>query len=340
MRCLDCGYEIVGDTCLKCVSSTNDNYTTRSSDSRLINRLQSFDEKTYKRYTTKAEIDKSMHTLDGILKGIAIDSIVNVTELTEVLDWYEEHSHFVKVHPYSEIIPLIGQALKDGVLDPEEIRDILWVCNNFQTDSLYYDIITTDIQKLQGILHGILADNQITKEEIIGLKTWLNDNEHLASIYPYDEVYSLITGVLADGCITDEERNLLKAFFSEFIDLNHSKTIDAAEIKSIKMTICKQGICSVTPTLLIPNKQFCFTGKSSKTTRSGFAEAIHALGGIYKDNVSSVTDYLIVGNEGNPCWAFSCYGRKVEMAIKLRKSGHQVIIVHEHDFWDYVADLA
>lgn len=31
-------------------------------------------------------------------------------------------------------------------------------------------------------------------------------------------------------------------------------------------------------------------------------------------------------------WAFSCYGRKVEKAVQLRKDGSQVIIVHENDF--------
>ena len=59
-------------------------------------------------------------------------------------------------------------------------------------------------------------------------------------------------------------------------------------------------------------------------------------GGIFKDSVVKNTDFLIVGDEGNPCWAFSCYGRKVEKAIELRKSGSKIQIVHENDFWDCV----
>lgn len=35
----------------------------------------------------------------------------------------------------------------------------------------------------------------------------------------------------------------------------------------------------------------------------------------------------------NPCWAYACYGRKVEQAIGLRKAGSQLLLVHEADFW-------
>lgn len=51
-------------------------------------------------------------------------------------------------------------------------------------------------------------------------------------------------------------------------------------------------------------------------------------------------NYLIVGAEGNPCWKFSCYGRKVEKAVELRKEGSRLLIIHELDFHDAVADLS
>ena len=56
------------------------------------------------------------------------------------------------------------------------------------------------------------------------------------------------------------------------------------------------------------------------------------------NSVSKKTNYLIVGDDGNPCWAYACYGRKVEKAINLRKEGAQIIIVHENDFWDEVEE--
>ena len=49
-------------------------------------------------------------------------------------------------------------------------------------------------------------------------------------------------------------------------------------------------------------------------------------------------DYLVIGADGNPCWAFACYGRKVEKAVELRKSGVRIMIIHESDFHDAVLD--
>ena len=68
------------------------------------------------------------------------------------------------------------------------------------------------------------------------------------------------------------------------------------------------------------------------------ADAVRAFGGIARSTVSAKTDYLIVGNAGNPCWAYACYGRKIEEAMQLRKDGAKVIIVNETDFWDAVDD--
>jgi hypothetical protein len=49
-------------------------------------------------------------------------------------------------------------------------------------------------------------------------------------------------------------------------------------------------------------------------------------------------DYLIVAAERSLSWAFSCYGRKVEAAMALRRAGARLAIVHETDFWDAAAD--
>ena len=58
-----------------------------------------------------------------------------------------------------------------------------------------------------------------------------------------------------------------------------------------------------------------------------------------KSIVTKKTDYLVVGNAGNPCWAYACYGRKIEEAMQLRKEGAKIVIVNETDFWDCVDDM-
>ena len=68
------------------------------------------------------------------------------------------------------------------------------------------------------------------------------------------------------------------------------------------------------------------------------AETVRGFGGMVQSAVNRKTNYLIVGTAGNPCWAYACYGRKIEEAMQLRKEGVNVVIVNETDFWDAVDD--
>jgi len=333
MRCSDCGHEIEGNSCPYC--SDSQKITPTVLHHKTVERVLAYDQNTYSHYSSKYDIQKALYTLKGILKGIIIDETVNSLELDELGNWCEIHKKFLNKHPFSEIIPTILTAIDEGSLDPEAIKDIDWLCTSLTTENIYKDVVTEDILQLHGILHGILADNEITLQEIQGLQIWLDGNKHLVSTYPYDEIYSLIALVLEDAILDDGEKNLLKAVFTDFIDIKNSKTIDCSDIATIKHDMSKFGVCARHPDLSIPEKLFCFTGKSTKLTRTGFANIITSLGGYYKDNVVADTEYLIIGNEGNPCWAFSCYGRKVEAAIKLRKNGKGLLIIHENDFWNF-----
>jgi hypothetical protein len=62
------------------------------------------------------------------------------------------------------------------------------------------------------------------------------------------------------------------------------------------------------------------------------------LGGTVAPNLTKKVSYLVIGADGNPCWSYSCYGRKVEQAVQLRKEGSKILIVHENDFHDAVQD--
>lgn len=294
------------------------------------------EELEYRMYTKPAELSKSVNTLSGMLKGIDIDGKISNDEAMEIINWCSLHRHLIDRHPFSEILPMIDSALEDGELSSNEIDDILYVCHNCSKDSEYYNILTATIQELQGIIHGIMSDNYISDEEIFKLSDWLAENDFLKGTYPFDEIDSLLTVILKDHVISDDERNILTGFLGNFVDTTASYNINEFELKNIKNKYKISGICAVCPELSISGKSFCFTGTSSKITRKEFENIVTGQGGIYHNSVTQKTDYLIVGNSGNPCWAFSCYGRKVEKAIELRKKGLPIIIVHENDFWDAI----
>ena len=256
-----------------------------------------------------------------------------------MISWCNSYELYSAIKPIQEIIEVINDFLSDGILDKDEKEDILWLCNNFTTNNVYFDVITSDIQKLQGILTGILADGIINDREIRSLSEWIGDNEQLSGTYPYDEINSLLTSILMDNKIDDKERAILEVFFSEFIDTENIINLDRNKLSKLKKEITIDGLCAVCPDISIPNNTFCFTGISSKTTRNEIKDLIFSLGGTYKNTISLKTDYLIIGNNNNKCWTFSCYGRKVEQAVNMRKKGRKIIVTHENDFWDAVEDM-
>lgn len=293
----------------------------------------------YRIYTSKAEVHKAVNSLIGIIKGVEFDGVINQDELSEIINWCSLHRHLDTKSPFSEIIPLIDQALIDNHLDYEEVQDILWLCNRVISNNEfkeYYNMITSSIQELEGILHGMLADNLLSELEINELANWMEDHEFLAGTYPFDEIYSLLVSARQDGVISEDEKNMLKAFFANFIDTRASYNINEFEIKSLQSKYTVSGICAVCPEISFENKTFSFTGTSTRAKRNEIAEIIIKKGGSFNNNVTKHTDYLIVGGDGNPCWAFSCYGRKVEKAVQMRKEGSQIVIVHENDFWDEI----
>jgi hypothetical protein len=287
-------------------------------------------------YVKKAEFEKALNTLIGILKGIKADGKVVDQEISELQNWcLLQHPHRSK-YPFKEILPIIELSLEDGVLTSDEIEDIKFMCKIYIKINPYYNVVSSDIQELQGVLHGILSDGRITEEELHFLKVWLNNNDHLETVYPYDEIYSSIYNVMKDGKIDEQEELFLKALFSDFIDTTSSININKHEMEQLRKEMNISGICAFGPNIEVEGKVFCFTGESSRSVRSDIEKILLARGGLFGKNVTKDTDYLIVGDEGNPCWVFSCYGRKIEKAIELRKQGNRVVIAHEIDFWDTI----
>lgn len=292
----------------------------------------------YRRFTKPAELHKAINTLRGIVAGLATDTKVDATEIQELTHWCSLHEHLRNRHPFSEILPVIETACSDGILSDDEAQDILWVCSSFADSGVYYDNITSSIQFLSGLVHGIMADGELSDGEVRALRSWTNANDYLAGTYPFDEINSLLSSILDDKKIDLEERESLMAFLSNLIEFKDSFNLVEKDFVDMRKKYSVPGICASCPEIHIAKHTFCFTGESYRSTRKDICDTIESLGGIFRNNVSSKTNYLVVGNAGNPCWAYACYGRKIEEAVALRKNGEHIIIVNETDFWDAVDD--
>lgn len=94
------------------------------------------------------------------------------------------------------------------------------------------------------------------------------------------------------------------------------------------------GYYQIDPQIEFQERTFCVTGLSKKYRRKEIAERIELHGGYVQNNISGKLNYLVVCDEKNSCWAFTCYGRKIEEAMNHRRQGKQLIIVHEFDLYD------
>lgn len=293
------------------------------------------DHQSYHHFTKPARLEKALNSLIGLIEGIAIDREINDSEIDFVRAWLDENRLLRNSHPFSELMPVVDAAIEDGVITEEEQLNILWLCEKLRSHD-FFDMATADMQRLHGLMAGIIADGEITVSELRGLRDWLSEHEHLKTCWPYEEVESLITTVLKDGKIDAAEHQLLNDFFSEFITLADNRTVVGPPVLEEKSVV---GLCAVCPEMLFEGKRFAFTGASQRYLRDEFSALVEQLGGTVVGSISRKVDYLIIGADGNPCWAYACYGRKVEMAVKLRKEGARILLVHENDFHDAVADL-
>jgi NAD-dependent DNA ligase len=295
------------------------------------------DHADYFPFSKRQRIDKAVHTLIGILGGVSIDGSLNAAEISEILNWSDDHRDLITRQPFQEIFEKLDSVMADGLIDPEEQEDLLWLCQNLSVNSVYFESITNEIQILHGILHGILADGIISEDEAKSLSEWVGENEHLKGTYPFDELDSLLTSSLADGKLDEQEQATLRDFFEDFIQYSVEKSVTGVSERAKGFTL--PGVCAVCPEITFKGKTFTLTGSSYKGSRKEIVEKLEAFEATFNPNVTGATDYLVIGAAGNPCWAFSCYGRKVEKAVSMRKEGHSIKIVHESDFWDSVADL-
>lgn len=287
--------------------------------------------------TSKARADKAINTLKGILLGIISDKQINETEINELKNWADNHKNLIKRNPFREFMVIINEMVTSNIPATDTLEDLFWLCQKYEGDNYYYNTVTTDLQTLQGICHGILADGIINENEVQELEEWLEQNSHLSSYYPYDEIRSLILTIVSDGKIEEEEILILKAYLKQFVALENNEVV--AQIDKETFDIKISGHCTSDPDIQIDGKSFCVTGVLKSGNRKDIEKIITDMGGITTISVTKKTDYLIVGDNGNPAWAFACYGRKVEKALEMRKSGHQICLVHEFDFMDTIEDL-
>lgn len=101
---------------------------------------------------------------------------------------------------------LFEKILETNILDESDIR-LYHYSNNSKT--VRKNQVDKSINKIYGIVKGIIADKQLKKLEVENLKKWVNENREKAKIEPFDEIIEGISKVIEDNMITADEKIIL-----------------------------------------------------------------------------------------------------------------------------------
>ena len=191
-------------------------------------------------------------------------------------------------------------------------------------------LATRAMEHLLGMVTGIVADDSLHDREVQLLSTWLRENVEITQSWPAFVIARKVEDVLADGVITEAERDhllgSLKLLVSTDFSLTGSSTPEVAALP-----------VNDAVTVLIKNATVCHTGEFMFGTRASCERVTLKAGGMPVDAVTRRTDYLVVGTRVSPSWAHTNYGRKIQRAAELQAGGHSIEIISERRWIEAVS---
>ncbi len=254
-----------------------------------------------------------LNEIYGIVMGITADRNISPDEIKCIREWMGNNMDLREYPLFDRIITALDKALDDGVITAYEQKDLMNVASAIGKNKFYSDS-TVAIQFLQGIIRGIAADGKISRPEGMYLKGWLEENDYLSGVYPYDKVYSAITEALKDNMISSAEQEAILHEFKEILNPD-SNEFDEIELKG---------------------KTFCLAGDFEYGSDPEVRKVLESKGAISKMRVSNDLDYLFVGNLGVNRFRFGGGGGKIAMAEEMREKGKKIRIISEEELFKQI----
>lgn len=178
--------------------------------------------------------------------------------------------------------------------------------------------------QLVGIAQGLLADQELNDEEVQFLGKWIAAHDAIQYDWPGNILHARVTQVLADGVITEQERDYLVATLQSLI---------GAEVRTESSVRRVTELAYDEPSVIMfDGFTFCLTGEFVYAPRDVCAAETARRGGIISSGISRKLNYLVVGSKGSVEWKRGSYGTKIERAMQLKEGGASIIITRE-DAW-------
>lgn len=265
---------------------------------------------------------KAVFGLRGILQGVVADKKLNSQEVLFLDTWLRSQRHLDE-GDVVDLLDLIGDALRDGVITSAEMTEI----NQLIADVIEYGTKDSDdfndlISELLGILQGIAADNKLMLSEFDYLDKWIVANPEISKLWPADVLIDRINAIKADGVVDEHELSDLLQVSKQMTGLRLEETGEACG-----------GVAEVFADEIesydFNGARVCFTGKFVCGTRRAVQSATEARGAVISKKIVRALDVLIVGTIASRDWRFASHGKKIETALKWNNDGSKILILSE-----------
>lgn len=180
------------------------------------------------------------------------------------------------------------------------------------------------VDELIGLCKGIISDGVANEAEAQFLLSWLMANREIANEWPANVVYDRVARMLDDGRLSDDEEGELVGLLLQLTGGNPANF--GAQSLATRLPLNDPP-----PTIEIPGRRFCLTGKFLHGTRSQCSAELIQRGGMVIPGVVKDLDYLVIGVVGSRDWMHSTHGTKIQKAVEYRDRGIAVQIVDEQN---------
>ncbi|MTC33424.1 NAD-dependent DNA ligase [Providencia alcalifaciens] len=279
-------------------------------------------------FNYKQNRDKLFANLISIIDGVLSDGQLSDSEILYITTWLSDSEQISSNSLVMLLQERISRVLSDGVItadEREELKDTLLDVQRAIMDMPNIDLYSkeSDINLLNGLCKGIIADRELGTDEINYLDWWLTQNGMLKRNYPGKHLYELVRAIKEDGVIDKDESDLL---YKALVDFSGTD-LDCGVVDGLSCHLP----CDDVSVFNVSGTTICLTGNFVTGKRSLVSKMIEEAGGKVSDRVTQSADYLVIGTLSSRDWRYSSHGRKIEKAIEDRDSGKSSIKIITED---------
>lgn len=183
-----------------------------------------------------------------------------------------------------------------------------------------------DLSELLGLAKGMLADGVVTEDEAQYLRAWGENHPDALTVWPMRPLFERLQRHFVDGQIDEAERADLQTLLAALVGGTASLVLGYEAATTLPLDTPAPAIAWGS------DQVYVFTGRFAYGTRSDVEREATSRESTCEQKVTRRTTCLVIGSFSSRDWAHSSYGRKIQKAVDLRDSGSALRIVGE-DHW-------